>query len=95
MMSTEGVGVVDPVHRNLVGAQPGALCQDEQFRVEEPTGVLHQRQQSLRHVGPDGLEPALRVGEPGGQRPAQDQVVTPGDELTLVPAHHARAPGQP
>ena len=52
-------------------------------------------QQPLRHVAPDRLETALRVGEPGRQRAAQDQVVGPGDHLALRTAHHPRATGQP
>ena len=42
-----GVGVVHPVHRHLVDAQPGALGEDEQLGVEEPAGVLDERQQPL------------------------------------------------
>ena len=78
-----GIRVVDPIHRHLVNAQPAALGEDQQLGVEKPPVVLHQRQQLLRHVGPDRLEPALRVGEMRGQRAAQDQVVATGDELPL------------
>ena len=46
-----GVGVVDPVDRHLVDAQPGALGDHQQLGVEEPAGVGDQRQQLLRHVG--------------------------------------------
>ena len=44
------VRVVDPVHRHLVDAQPGALGEHQQLGVEEPAGVLDQRQQPLRDV---------------------------------------------
>ena len=89
------VRVVDPVHRHLVDAQPAALGQHQQLGVEEPAGVLDQRQQPVRHVGPDGLEAALGVGEPGGQRAAQQQVVAAGDELALGPADHPGGRRQP
>ena len=39
------VGVVDPVDRHLVDAQAGALGEHQQLGVEEPAGVLDQRQQ--------------------------------------------------
>ena len=39
------VGVVDPVDRHLVDAQPAALGQHQQFGVEEPAGVGDVRQQ--------------------------------------------------
>ena len=59
------VRVVEPVDRHLVDPQPAALGEHEQLGVEEPAGVLHQRQQLARDVRADRLEPALRVGEPG------------------------------
>ena len=77
------VGVVDPVDRHLVDPQPGALGQHQQLGVEEPAGVLDQRQQPAGDVGADRLEAALGVGEPGCQRAAQQQVVAAGDELPL------------
>ena len=46
-------------------------------------------------VGPDRLEAALRIGEPSRQRRTQDQVVAARDDLTLGPADHAGAAGQP
>ena len=58
------VRVVDPVDRHLVDAQPGALGEDEQLGVEEPAGVLDERQQLAGDVGADRLEAALGVGEP-------------------------------
>ena len=77
-----GIGRVDPVHRDLVNAQPAPLGQDEQFGVEEPPRVLHHGQQLLRHVGAGvRLEPALRIGEVRRRRPPQNQVVAPGDQL--------------
>ena len=90
-----GVRVVHPVHRHLVDPQPGPLGQHQQFGVEEPAGVLDQRQQPAAHVGPHRLEPALRVGEPGEQRAAQHQVVAAGDQLSLGAADHPAVPGQP
>ena len=89
------VGVVDPVHRHLVDAQPGAFGEDEQLGVEEPAGVLDERHEPLRDVAADGLEAALRIGEPGGERAAQDEVVGARDELALGPAHDAGVAGQP
>ena len=53
------IGVVDPVHRHLVNAQPGPLREHEQFRVEEPARVRGERQQRPGRVGADRLEPAL------------------------------------
>ena len=71
MMSTRESGVVGPVHRDLVDAQPGPLGEHEQLGVEEPAPVLHKRQQLPRLVGADRLEPALRVGEwPAARRAA-------------------------
>ena len=69
------VRVVDPVDRHLVDPQPGPLGEDQHLGVEEPAGVLDQRQQHLRDIAPDRLEAALGVGEAGLQRAAQDQVV--------------------
>ena len=59
------VGIVDPVDRHLVDAQPGALGEHQQLGVEEPGLVLDQRQQLAGGVGPDRLETALGVGEIG------------------------------
>ncbi len=83
------VGIVDPVDRDLIDAQPGPFGEDEQLRVEEPAGVLDQRQQPRGDVGADGFEPALGVGETGGERAAQDEVVAAGDHFPL------RAPDDP
>ncbi len=85
-----GVGVVDPVDRNLMDPHPGAFGQREQFGVEEPGVVLHQRQQNVGAIGSNGLEPALSVAESDPQRRAQQQVVGPRDELPLGPAHDPR-----
>ena len=68
------VGVVDPVDRHLVDAQPGALGQHEQLGVEEPAAVLDERQQLPGAVGPDRLEAALRVGEAVAQRRVQERL---------------------
>jgi hypothetical protein len=89
------VRVVDPVDGNLVDAQPGALGEHEQFGVEEPAGVGHEREQLAGGVGPDGLEAALRVREPREQRAAQHQVVAARDDLALGAAHDPRGPAQP
>ena len=43
----------------------------------------------------DRLEAALRVGEPGAQGAAHQQVVAARDHLALRPAHHPRAVPQP
>jgi hypothetical protein len=66
----------------------GSLGQHQQLGVEEPAGVLHQRQQPGGHIGPDGLESALGVRQPGGQRAAQQQVVAAGDDLPFRSADH-------
>lgn len=83
------VRVIDPVHRNLVDAQTGPLGEHQQFGVEEPLPVVHQRQQTARHVGAHRLEAALGVGEVRAQRCPQQQVVAARDDLALGPAHHA------
>ena len=93
-MSTRRVGVVDPVHRHLVDAQAGALGQHQQLGVEEPAGVLDQRQQPPGDVRADRLEAALGVGEPGLQRAAQQQVVAAGDDLPLRAADDPRRRGE-
>ena len=49
---------------------------------------VDEREQLARHVGANGLEPALRVGKPRGKRRAQQEVVRPRNELALWPAHH-------
>jgi hypothetical protein len=72
-----GVGVVDPVHRDLVNAQPGPLGQDQQLGVEKPAGVGRQRQQRPRPIRADGLKTALGIGEASAQRGVQQQVVAP------------------
>ena len=90
-----GVGVVDPVHRHLVDAQPGPLGQHQQLGVEEPAGVGGQRQQLPGRAGADGLEAALGVGEPGAERGVQEQVVAAGDDLAARAADHPRAARQP
>ena len=84
------VGVVDPVDRHLVDAQAGPLGQHEQLGVEEPAGVLDERQEPAGAVGADRLEAALRVGEARPQRRAQQQVVAARDELALGAAHDPR-----
>ena len=68
------VGVVDPVDRHLVDAQPGPLGEHQQFGVEEPAGVLDQRQQPLGDVLADRLEAALRVGEPDPSVPRSSRL---------------------
>ena len=90
-----GVGVVDPVHRDLVDAQPGPLRQHEQFRVEEPARVRGERQQRLGRVRADRLEPALRVGEARAEGRVEQQVVAAGNDLALRAADHPGAPRQP
>ena len=89
------VRVVDPVDRDLMDAQPGPFRQHQQFGVEEPALVLDQRQQLPGLVGPDRLEPALRVGELGPQGGSQQQVVAARDDLALGTADHPRSPRQP
>ena len=90
-----GVGVVDPVHRDLVNAQPGPLRQHEQFGVEEPARVRSERQQGPGRVRADRLEPALRVGEARAEGSVEQQVVAAGNDLAFRAADHPGAPGQP
>ena len=94
-MSTRLSRVVDPVHRHLVDPQPGAFGEDQQFGVEEPAGVCDVREQPVCDVGADRLETALRVGESGGERGFEDQVVAARDDLALGAAHHPGAAAQP
>ena len=69
------VGVVDPVDRHLVDPQPGPLGQHQQLGVEEPAGVLDQRQQLSATSARIALNPHCASEKPGGQRAAQQQVV--------------------
>ena len=89
------VGVVDPVDRHLVDAQPGALGEHEQLGVEEPRVVLDERQHLAGDVAADRLEAALRVGEPGAQRLADQDVVAAGDDLALGAARDPGPGAQP
>ena len=82
------VGVVGPVHRYLVDAQPGPLGQHQQLGVEEPAAVLGARQQLAGLVRADRLEAALGVGESRAERRLQQQVVAAGDAVRGA----ARAP---
>ena len=93
-MLDPGVGVLDPVDGHLVDAQPVALGQHQQLGVEEPAVVLNHRQQQPGHVGPQRLEAALGVGDPGAQGRPDDQVVAAGDHLALQAPRDpgARAP---
>ena len=95
MMSTRESRSSNPVHRDLVDAQPGAFGQHEQFGVEEPAGVLGERKQRPRLVAPDGLEAALRVREARAHQSSQQHVVASRDELPLRPADDPRSPGEP
>ena len=88
------VGVVDPVDGHLVDAHAGAFGEEQQLRVEEPSGVLDEREQRPGPVGTDRLEAALGVGEPGRQGGVQQGVVAARDDLALGAAHHAGARGQ-
>jgi len=94
------VGIVGPVDRHLVDAQPGALGEDQQLGVEEPGLVAHAGQQAVGDLGAHRLEAALRVAEAGVQRGAQQQVVGARDQLTpgapgnAGPVQQAAADGQ-
>ena len=83
--------IVDPVDRHLVDAESVVLGEHQQLGVEEPTLVFDQREQRAGDVGAQRLESALRVGEPGAQCGAQDQVVATRDELPLRAAYDPRA----
>jgi hypothetical protein len=88
------IEVVHPVHRDLVDPQAGPFGQHEQLGVEEPAGVLDQRQQLGRHVRTDRLEPALGVREARSQDSPEQQVVAPREHLPLGAADYARAGGE-
>jgi hypothetical protein len=88
------VGVVDPVDRDLVDAQPAALGEHEQLGVEEPAVVADLAEQAPGRRRGHGLEAALRVGEAGAQHGVQQAVVGARDDLALEPAHDARRAGQ-
>src|SRR5205814_930051 len=89
-----GVGVVDPVDGDFVGAQAGALGEDEEFGVEEPAGVQDVGEQLAGDVGADGFEAALGVAEFRGEGAFEDQVVAAGNELALRAADDAGAFGE-
>jgi hypothetical protein len=76
-----GVGVVDPVDRDLVDAQAGALGEDEELGVEEPGLVLDVGEECLDRRGPAGLEAALGVGKAAAQAEVEEAVVGPRDDL--------------
>ena len=63
------VGVVHPVDRHLVDTQSGPLGDHQQLGVEEPPGVLHQRQQPLGDVAPDALKPHCASENPTARVP--------------------------
>jgi hypothetical protein len=89
------VGVLDPVHRDLVDAQALVLGGQQQLGVEEPGLVLDGRQQGLHDLGAAGLEAALGVGEAGPHGGAQQQVVAARDQLAPGPPDHRGPVGQP
>ena len=65
-----GVGVVDPVDRDLMDAQTDPLRGDQDLGVEEPLVVLHQREHLGCRFAAHGLEAALgiRARAPEGER---------------------------
>ena len=89
------VGVVDPVDRHLVDAQPAPLGEHEQLGVEEPAVVADIGEQAGEHVPADRLEAALRVGEARAQDGPQAEVVPARDDLPAWPADHPRAVREP
>src|SRR3954469_25291017 len=78
-----GVRVVGPLHRHLVYAKAGALCQDEQLCVEEPGLVLDLWHDLARDLGAQRLEAALCITEAHAERQPQYEHVTARDELAL------------
>ena len=76
-------------------AAAGALGQHEQLGVEEPALVLDVGQQPASHVGPQGLEAALSIGEPVPERQVEERVVAAGEHLPLDLASHMRGVGEP
>lgn len=89
------IGVVHPVDGNLVDAEPIVLGDHEQFRVEEPTGVLDERHEPGDELSAQGLEAALSVGEAAAHRQADEAVVGAGDELPARPTHDAGSGTEP
>ena len=90
-----GVGVIDPVNRDLMNAHPAALGGDQQLGVKEPLLVLDLGEQLREGVGADGLEPTLSVGELSAQGEPEDVVIGAGDELALGTAGDTRAVTEP
>ena len=88
------VRVVHPVDRHFVDAQSALLGENQELGVEEPAGVLDERNEPGSDVGADRLEAALGVGEPGTQGSAEQHVVPAGDELPLRAPHDAGAAGE-
>ena len=86
------VGIVHPVDRHLVDTQPSPLSDHQQFGVEKPPGVPHQRQQPLGHITPHRLETALRVGESHGEGGAQEGVVA-AEVISRLRPRTTREPG--
>ena len=89
------VGIVDPVHRDLVDAQTRCARPAPAARCRRTIRCRRCAAASVRDVGTDRLEAALRIGEPGGQGGFQDQVVAARDDLALGAAHHPGAAAQP
>ena len=57
------------------------LGEHQEFGVEKPAIVFDGGKQDLDDVGAGRLEPALSVGEPGGQNDTQQDVVGARDDL--------------
>ena len=82
------VGVFDPLNRHLVQPHVHVAREEQQLGVEEPAIVFHEREERLRGIGAQCLEPALRVVK-GGRNAALSTAMYPrlstsrlGDRLT-------------
>ena len=95
MMSTrESVSSVQSTGTSWMRSPARSASTSSSVSKNQPL-VRHQRQQLPRLAGADRLEPALRVGEPGPERDAEQEVVAARDDLALWPADDPRAAGQP
>src|SRR5207253_4208277 len=76
------VEVLDPVDGHLVDPHAVPLGEEQQLGVEEPAVVGDEWQEVPGGVGPERLEPALRVREAGAEAGPDEQVVTAGEDFT-------------
>ncbi len=81
-----GVEVLDPVHRNLADPMPGFLRQHQQFRIEEPTSILHVGHESPDDLPPHSLESTLGIGETRPEEQLYQKIVAARQRFPLQAA---------